>query len=75
MRDRQTLFYRTLPGQARDPTSSLQQVTGAQSENNQTKGDKLRANIRSWKAKNVPELSSKYLKEQNEKSNNIRIIY
>ena len=50
-------------------------MTGAQSENNQTKGDKLRANIRSWKAKNVPELSSKYLKDQNEKSNNIRIIY
>ena len=63
MRGRQTLFYRTLPAQARDPTVSLYQVTGAQSENNQAKDDKFCANIRSWKAKNAPELSSKYLKD------------
>ena len=63
MRERETLFYRTLPAQARDPTASLQQVTGAQSENNQANGDKFCANIRSWKAKNAPELSSKYLKD------------
>ena len=33
-----------------------------QLENKQAKGAKLRANIRSWRAKNVPKLSSKYLK-------------
>ena len=32
-RDRQTLFYRTLPAQGRDPTASLQQVTGGSTPN------------------------------------------
>ena len=32
-RDRQTLFYRTLPAEARDPTASLQQVTGGNTPN------------------------------------------
>ena len=32
--------------------------------NKQAKGAKLRANIRSWSAKNVPKLSSKYLKDR-----------
>ena len=36
-----------------------------QLENKQTKGAKLRANIRSWRAKNVPKLSAKYLKYLN----------
>ena len=31
-----------------------------QLENKQAKGSKLRANIRSWRAKNAPKLSSKY---------------
>ena len=35
-----------------------------QLENKQAKGAKLRANIRSWRAKNVPKLSSKYLKDR-----------
>ena len=35
-----------------------------QLENKQAKGDKLRANIRSWRAKNVPKLSSMYLKDR-----------
>ena len=35
-----------------------------QLENKQAKGAKLRANIRSWGAKNVPKLSSKYLKDR-----------
>ena len=35
-----------------------------QLENKQAKGTKLRANIRSWRAKNVPKLSSKYLKDR-----------
>ena len=35
-----------------------------QLENKQEKGAKLRANIRSWRAKNVPKLSSKYLKDR-----------
>ena len=30
--------------------------------NKQGKGAKLRANIRSWRAKNTPKLSSNYLK-------------
>ena len=30
----------------------------------QAKGAKLRANIRSWRAKNAPKLSSKYLKDR-----------
>ena len=34
-----------------------------QLENKQAKGAKLRANIRSWRAKNAPKLSSKYLKD------------
>ena len=120
-RDKQTLFYRTLPAEASDPTTSLQQVTGGntpnlvlkrmlryflnipqlkkiynfkneirlqnlykkenfkpeikpmienlqdelyQLENKQTKGAKLRANMRSWRAKNASKLSSKYLKER-----------
>ena len=63
-RDRQTLFYRTLPAEARDPTASLQQVTGGQSENKQAKGTKFRAKIRNWRAKNAPKLSSKYLKDR-----------
>ena len=32
-RDRQTLFYRNLPTEARDPTTSLQQVTGGNTPN------------------------------------------
>ena len=32
-RDRQTLLYRTLPPEARDPTTSLQQVTGGNTPN------------------------------------------
>ena len=32
-RDRQTLFYRTLPAEAGDPTTSLQQVTGGNTPN------------------------------------------
>ena len=35
-----------------------------QLENKQAKGAKLRANIRSWRAKNAPKLSSKYLKDR-----------
>ena len=35
-----------------------------QLENKQPKGAKLRANIRTWRAKNVPKLSSKYLKDR-----------
>ena len=35
-----------------------------QLENKQVKGAKHRANIRSWTAKNVPKLSSKYLKDR-----------
>ena len=35
-----------------------------QLENKQTKGAKLRANMRSWRAKNASKLSSKYLKER-----------
>ena len=35
-----------------------------QLENKQVKGAKLRANIRSWRAKNFPKLSSKYLKDR-----------
>ena len=35
-----------------------------QLENKQAKVAKLRANIRSWKTKNVPRLSSKYLKDR-----------
>ena len=31
--DRQTLFYRTLPAKATDPTTSLQQVTGSNTPN------------------------------------------
>ena len=34
-----------------------------QLENKQAKGAKLRANIRSWRAKNAPKLSSQYLKD------------
>ena len=33
----------------------------------QEKGAKLRTNIRSWRAKNVPKLSSKYLKDKSAK--------
>ena len=33
MRDRQTLFYRTLPAEAWIPTTSLQQVTGGNTPN------------------------------------------
>ena len=32
-RDRQTLFYRTLPAEARDTTTSLQQMTGGNTPN------------------------------------------
>ena len=32
-RDRQTLLYRILPAEARDPTISLQQVTGGNKPN------------------------------------------
>ena len=32
-RDRQTLFYRTLPAEAWGPTTSLQQVTGGNTPN------------------------------------------
>ena len=32
-RDRQTLLYRTLPAEARDTTTSLQQVTGGNTSN------------------------------------------
>ena len=32
-RDRQTLFYRSLPAKARDPTTSLQQVTSGNTPN------------------------------------------
>ena len=35
-----------------------------QSENKQAKGAKLRANIRIWRTKNAPKLSSKYLKDR-----------
>ena len=35
-----------------------------QLENKQAKGAKLRANIRSWRAKNAPKFSSKYLKDR-----------
>ena len=35
-----------------------------QFDNKQAKGAKLRANIRSWRAKYVPKLSSKYLKDR-----------
>ena len=35
-----------------------------QLENKQAKGAKLRANIRSWRAKNAQKLSSKYLKDR-----------
>ena len=35
-----------------------------QLENKQAKGAKLRANIRDWRAKNAPKLSSKYLKDR-----------
>ena len=35
-----------------------------QLENKQAKGAKLHANIRSWRAKNAPKLSSKYLKDR-----------
>ena len=35
-----------------------------QLENKRAKGAKLRAIIRSWRAKNVPKLSSKYLKDR-----------
>ena len=35
-----------------------------QLENKQAKAAKLRANIRSWRAKNVPKLSSKCLKDR-----------
>ena len=35
-----------------------------QLENKQVKGAKRRANIRRWTAKNVPKLSSKYLKDR-----------
>ena len=35
-----------------------------QLENKRAKVAKLRANIRSWRAKNVPRLSSKYLKDR-----------
>ena len=31
--DRQTLLYRTLPAEARDPTTSLQQATGGNTPN------------------------------------------
>ena len=43
-----------------------------QLENKQAKGAKLRANIRSWRAKNV--LQSTW-KTESEKSNNIWIIF
>ena len=33
-------------------------------ENKQAKSAKLRANIRTWRAKNAPKLSSKYLKDR-----------
>ena len=32
-RDKQTLFHRTLPAKARDPTTSLLQVTGGNAPN------------------------------------------
>ena len=32
-RDRQTLFYKTLPGNAKDPTTSLHPVTGGNTPN------------------------------------------
>ena len=35
-----------------------------QSENKQAKGSKLCANITSWRAKNAPKLSLKYLKDR-----------
>ena len=35
-----------------------------QLENKQAKGAKLRANIRSWREKNAPKLSSNYLKDK-----------
>ena len=35
-----------------------------QLENKQAKGVKLRANIRSWRAKNAPKFSLKYLKDR-----------
>ena len=35
-----------------------------QLENKQAKGAKLRVNIRSWRAKNVPKLYLKYLKDR-----------
>ena len=35
-----------------------------QLENKQAKGAKLRANMRSWRTKNVPKLPSKYLKDK-----------
>ena len=35
-----------------------------QFDNKQAKSAKLRANIRSWRAKYVPKLSSKYLKDR-----------
>ena len=35
-----------------------------QLENKQAKGAKLRANVRSWRVKNTPKLSLKYLKDR-----------
>ena len=35
-----------------------------QLENKQAKGAKLHANISTWRAKNAPKLSSKYLKDK-----------
>ena len=35
-----------------------------QLENKQAKGAKLRVNIRDWRTKNAPKLSSKYLKDR-----------
>ena len=48
-----------------------------QLENKQAKGVKLCPNIRSWRAKNAPKLSSKYLKDlkKNMKNQTIFELY
>ena len=46
-------------------------IKNLQNEHKQAKGPKLCVNIRSWRAKNFPKLSSKYLNGKYEKSNNV----
>ena len=42
----------------------IENLQDDQLENKQAKGAKLRANIRTWMAKNAPKLPSKYLKDK-----------